>query len=150
MDNDKAFLRAIADNPTDRATRLVYADWLEERGDPRAEFLRVQYDLAQQISDKARFRDLCHREQELVGQLDAAWIQRVRTYTTAPPCRDIAQLVPELAPFARTTTRLHPRRLIGSLPVDVSKIGGHFLWPAEEPWPNCPGCDAALAPVLQL
>lgn len=43
---DEAFLRAILVDPTDPAPRLVYADWLEERGDPdslhRAEYLRVE------------------------------------------------------------------------------------------------------------
>lgn len=36
---EEAFLRAITANPADEATRLVYADWLEERGDPLGEFL---------------------------------------------------------------------------------------------------------------
>jgi uncharacterized protein (TIGR02996 family) len=35
------FLRSIASDPVDEASFLIYADWLEERGDPRAEFLRV-------------------------------------------------------------------------------------------------------------
>jgi uncharacterized protein (TIGR02996 family) len=43
---DAAFFQAILDNPDDRSLPLVYADWLEERGDPRAEFLRVQAELA--------------------------------------------------------------------------------------------------------
>ena len=35
------FLRAICENPADDAPRLVYADWLDENGDPdRAEFIR--------------------------------------------------------------------------------------------------------------
>src|SRR5262245_16913044 len=38
----RAFLDAIADEPTDASVRLVFADWLEERGDPRAELLRIQ------------------------------------------------------------------------------------------------------------
>ncbi|VTR92373.1 Repeat-companion domain protein OS=Isosphaera pallida (strain ATCC 43644 / DSM 9630 / IS1B) GN=Isop_0537 PE=4 SV=1 [Gemmata massiliana] len=37
------FLKAICDNPDDDTVRLVYADWLEENGDPeRAEFIRLQ------------------------------------------------------------------------------------------------------------
>jgi uncharacterized protein (TIGR02996 family) len=36
------FLRAILDEPDDDVHRLVYADWLEERGDPRGEFIRAQ------------------------------------------------------------------------------------------------------------
>jgi uncharacterized protein (TIGR02996 family) len=41
MSDESAFLRALAEQPDDEASRLVYADWLEERGDPRGEFLRV-------------------------------------------------------------------------------------------------------------
>ncbi|AMV27830.1 hypothetical protein VT84_25735 [Gemmata sp. SH-PL17] len=37
------FLKAICENPDDDTVRLVYADWLEENGDPeRAEFIRLQ------------------------------------------------------------------------------------------------------------
>lgn len=37
------FLRAICENPEDDTARLVYADWLDENGDPdRAEFIRLQ------------------------------------------------------------------------------------------------------------
>ncbi len=39
--DEAAFTRAILDAPQDDATRLVFADWLEERGDVRGEFLRV-------------------------------------------------------------------------------------------------------------
>ncbi len=36
------FLRAICENPEDDTVRLVYADWLDENGDPeRAEFIRL-------------------------------------------------------------------------------------------------------------
>lgn len=42
-----AFLRAICETPEDDVVRLVYADWLEEHGQPeRAEFIRVQIELA--------------------------------------------------------------------------------------------------------
>jgi uncharacterized protein (TIGR02996 family) len=43
--NDEAFLRAICASPEDDAPRLIYADWLEERGDPRAELLRQDWGL---------------------------------------------------------------------------------------------------------
>jgi uncharacterized protein (TIGR02996 family) len=150
MGNDEAFLRAIADSPADTTARLVYADWLEERGDQRADFLRVQEALSRQSPDEPGYRDLCEQEQELVRQLDPTWLQRVRRYTTATPCRDMGALVPELRQFARTTTRLHPHRAAGPLPMWVSKIGGRFLWPQSEPWPSCAECDVNLTPVLQL
>jgi uncharacterized protein (TIGR02996 family) len=46
MSHEDAFLRAIAESPDDDAPRLIYADWLDERGDPRGEFIRVQCELA--------------------------------------------------------------------------------------------------------
>jgi uncharacterized protein (TIGR02996 family) len=36
-----AFLRSIHADPVDEANLLIYADWLEERSDPRADFLRL-------------------------------------------------------------------------------------------------------------
>lgn len=45
MSEDFPFLRAIFHRPDDDAPRLVYADWLEERGDPRAEYLRLEVEL---------------------------------------------------------------------------------------------------------
>ena len=39
----QAFLRAIAEHPDDDSSRLVYADWLEENGDPeKAGYVRVK------------------------------------------------------------------------------------------------------------
>jgi uncharacterized protein (TIGR02996 family) len=38
----RAFLDDIADNPDDAGVRLVFADWLQENGDPRSEILRMQ------------------------------------------------------------------------------------------------------------
>ena len=43
----RAFIHSIREAPDDDAPRLVYADWLEDNGDPqRAEFIRVQCELA--------------------------------------------------------------------------------------------------------
>lgn len=45
---EQGLLQAILDNPDDDAPRLIYADWLEENGNPeRAEFIRVQIELTQ-------------------------------------------------------------------------------------------------------
>jgi uncharacterized protein (TIGR02996 family) len=42
MSQEDAFLQAILEDPDNDEARLVYADWLEERGDPRGEFIRLQ------------------------------------------------------------------------------------------------------------
>jgi uncharacterized protein (TIGR02996 family) len=65
---EAAFLREIRDRPNDPTPRLVYADWLEERGDPRAEYLRLEHQLTQ----------IPARLKELDGQLDPDWVMQVR------------------------------------------------------------------------
>jgi uncharacterized protein (TIGR02996 family) len=45
MSDESAFLRAILAKPDDPVNRLRYADWLEERGDPRGQFLRMDPEL---------------------------------------------------------------------------------------------------------
>ncbi|MDF0372356.1 hypothetical protein OM788_002208 [Streptomyces sp. KA12] len=57
------------------------------------------------------------------------------SFTTPPRPFDVTALFPQLAPLARTATRLHPRP--GSPTVHDSSVGGPFLWPAGEPWPYC-------------
>ncbi len=48
------FLRTIIDRPLEDGPRLVYCDWLEEQGDgDRAEFIRVQVELADLIAEDA-------------------------------------------------------------------------------------------------
>jgi uncharacterized protein (TIGR02996 family) len=46
MTDEKTLIRAAQEAPDDIALRLVHADFLEERGDPRAEMVRVQCALA--------------------------------------------------------------------------------------------------------
>jgi uncharacterized protein (TIGR02996 family) len=81
MNEDTAFLRAIVANTKDDAARLVYADWLEEHGDPRAEFLRVDCALAGMKQDDKRYEGLLARLRELGEALDAGWL----TVVSRPP-----------------------------------------------------------------
>jgi uncharacterized protein (TIGR02996 family) len=41
MLDHEPFIETILDHPGDDGPKLVYADWLEERGDPRADWLRL-------------------------------------------------------------------------------------------------------------
>jgi uncharacterized protein (TIGR02996 family) len=74
---EDAFLADIVEHPGDDAPRLIYADWLEERGDPaslaRAEFIRVQCALAGLADDDPRRWPLEWREQELLRAYGDAW-----------------------------------------------------------------------------
>jgi uncharacterized protein (TIGR02996 family) len=51
---DKAFLSAILENPRDDAALRVYADWLEEHGDARCEYLRKQVEFRKSPTEEAR------------------------------------------------------------------------------------------------
>jgi uncharacterized protein (TIGR02996 family) len=54
------FLAAVLEAPEDEAPRLVYADWLQQRNDPRGEFIAVQCEIA-------RLAQLAKKEQEELG-----------------------------------------------------------------------------------
>src|SRR2546421_120543 len=66
MTPDEAFLEDICAHAEDDAPRLIYADWLEEHGQPdRAEFIRVQCRLADLTPGAAEYVDLQERERDL-------------------------------------------------------------------------------------
>jgi uncharacterized protein (TIGR02996 family) len=69
MSDEEALIRAVLAAPGDGTTRLVYADWLEERGDPRAGYLRLLCSLAEWGSDPYA------RLQELYPALDTEWVE---------------------------------------------------------------------------
>jgi uncharacterized protein (TIGR02996 family) len=49
MSREQSFLQAMLANPDDLDLRQVFADWLEEQGDPRGELLRLTHVLTQAI-----------------------------------------------------------------------------------------------------
>ncbi len=58
MPDATPFLAAIRAAPDDDAPRLIYADWLDEHGEPeRAELIRVQCELARRESAELRKRE---------------------------------------------------------------------------------------------
>ena len=74
MNTDTAFIQAILASPEDRAVRLVYADWLEDNGDPeRAEFIRAQCRLARMEGDDPERRELSDRADDLHGKNRERW-----------------------------------------------------------------------------
>jgi uncharacterized protein (TIGR02996 family) len=74
MTHHDAFLHSIIESPEDDAPRLIYADWLEERGDPRrAEFIRLQCRLAGMAEGDPARADLLDREWELLTVYRQRW-----------------------------------------------------------------------------
>ena len=78
MFDEADFLNNIAAQPDDDQLRLVYADWLQENGDPnRAELIRLQCALALgldvetrlPLEDPARGEALRNRERDLIATM---------------------------------------------------------------------------------
>jgi uncharacterized protein (TIGR02996 family) len=74
MGDEHAFLNAIRASPGDEALRLVYADWLEERSDPRADFLRLHLALTAAAPDHLERVAGEHELSRLRKGCDAAWL----------------------------------------------------------------------------
>src|SRR6476469_3629321 len=72
-------LARVCAEPDDDLPRLVYADWLDEHGDPRGEFIRVQIALSRredraEVSLADRERDLLyHHRSDWLARLDEHW-----------------------------------------------------------------------------
>ena len=78
-----AFLHAIHDTPADDLPRLVYADWLEENRDAaRAEFIRVQCELASIDAIDPQRGALEDREHALLNEHEDRWLGKSRPEMT--------------------------------------------------------------------
>lgn len=75
--DDEVFVAAIEAAPDDPALKAVYADWLEQRGDPRAELLRLDGELWRTPIDRMRVRTIERRRLALRCACDPRWIMRV-------------------------------------------------------------------------
>jgi uncharacterized protein (TIGR02996 family) len=76
VNEEACFISALLADANDRTTLLVYADWLDERGDSsRAEYLRL---LAAEKRDRNRLA-------ALHPALDPVWVRAVRD-RLAPGC----------------------------------------------------------------
>lgn len=85
MHADAPFLAAIAADPESPAQRLIYADWLEEQGDVRADFIRLMEEMKTLPVHSDRFAELRPRRNELRQQLDPQWITQMGYQPTHRP-----------------------------------------------------------------
>ncbi len=100
MPDDSSFLRALLASPDDSDLRLVYADWLEEGGDPRGTFLRLEVAL-HQTKPRERTPEMWERLHQARRGLDARWLALVerpsadcRIVRTRPAPRTYGKAIP--------------------------------------------------------
>lgn len=74
MNRADDLLEAVIAQPDDDGPRLVMADWYEEHDEPeRAEFIRVQIELANRDEYDPQFAALTNRENELIREFGPQW-----------------------------------------------------------------------------
>jgi uncharacterized protein (TIGR02996 family) len=123
-------LSALVANPRDQDRKLVYADWLEERGDRRASYVR---DLA------AAARSLGKKRLPDPGDFPRAWSNMLGAQLLAGILEfDLVGVQDAVLQVARPaivfTTEKDPD---SSLPPGGSRLGGQPDLPAGVEWPVC-------------
>ncbi len=113
---EEAFVDAILAAPADDAPRLVYSDWLLERGDPRGELIAVQCarlrleEAGERRSDA--YRTARRRERQLLAEHIKSWVDPVGL---------------------RNWHGTHERGLFARLTISVA--GLRTRWPVFARWP---------------
>jgi uncharacterized protein (TIGR02996 family) len=74
MDQELRFLEAIRARPRSNQLRLVYSDWLEDQGDPRADFVRLQCQAATLAASSPRRLTLEAEAHALLLRHEAEWL----------------------------------------------------------------------------
>ncbi len=85
MTDENAFLDAIASEPKGSPRRLIYADWLEEKGDSRAELIRLEEEMRTLAVYSDRYWELKPRRNELRQEADSNWLEVMRYGTDYEP-----------------------------------------------------------------
>ena len=68
------FIKAILDAPDDPSAYMVFADWLEDHGDPQGELIRVQWELENPDLKTAERKKIAAREAALLKEHESTWL----------------------------------------------------------------------------
>jgi uncharacterized protein (TIGR02996 family) len=142
MTHDDAFVESIVEAPDDDAPRLIYADWLEEHGDPdRAALIRVQIELAGLPEGDSRREELERREDELLTEHEGRWTAPLRAVLLEDVATPVFHrgFVEEMIFWGRAGTealvahandlfRLAPLRALRLFPLGSHKTASEIPW----------------------
>jgi uncharacterized protein (TIGR02996 family) len=139
MTTHEGFLQAILETPDDEAPRLIYADWLEDNGDPRrAEFIRLQCRLAATDESDPDRLDLLDRERELLTVYRQRWLPaQPDVLAKRLWANDFVRGFFARLHLPATALLEHGEQLFHTYPVEelhVQDAGGHLTDLARRPW----------------
>ena len=161
------FLAEIRENPDDPGGYAVFADWLEEQGDPRGEFMNVQLQLEDEKLRAPARKKLQAQEKTLLKKhqrdwlgdlapflIDQKWkeeigttkdIYRFRFFRGFLHSIEVSFLIPD---FATALAKSPHAATLQQLTVDEVLLGDELVENyadfADEDWgdEDCPGLDA--------
>lgn len=102
MHERAAFLDEILTHPADDMPRLIYADWLEDRGDPQADLIRVQCEKARYKQGTSEWETCRVRERALLDAHGESWFGSLWKIRDEPGW--------SVGPFAKFLSSLEFRR----------------------------------------
>jgi uncharacterized protein (TIGR02996 family) len=112
VSEESAFLAAVAATPDDDTARLVYADWLGDRSDPRGEYVRLEVRRNSFGPRKKKQRDdLYYPLDNLRRHATPDWLSlidrvgRFSFYWSAEACHNVARDAEVGHPLARLDAR---------------------------------------------
>lgn len=79
-EEQRPFIEAILEDPDDLTGYLVYADWMEEQGEPQAELIRVQCQMEMIERTSPEMGDLQNHERRLLAEHRDAWLGDIAQY----------------------------------------------------------------------
>lgn len=129
LPSEESFLAAIAANLNDDAARLVYADWLEEQGDPRAKYVRDLVTAVKSLGASRKLPKSKHPEEWTTLLGVPLYAGLIATETT--------ELRASLLRLARPAVSLvtKPKKQ-SAIPIGASKFGGDADLPKSVEWPK--------------
>jgi uncharacterized protein (TIGR02996 family) len=80
----EALEAALVENPDDTAAHSAYADYLQEQGDPRGEFIQVQLELEDPGKSPAERKKLQEQEVKLLKAHQREWLGSLGDHLLAP------------------------------------------------------------------
>src|SRR3569833_528212 len=144
MSDEAELIVDCAAAPDDDRPRLVYADFLQQRGDPRGDFIALQcaYEVARAADDDSLSVKLAKRWRKLLDEHEVQWVTGARSvlrrsmkfrrgfieHALLDDAEELGNVMTQLRPYApqlRAIDLLRGRGGLGRLPsLSVTVVAG--------------------------
>ena len=118
-----AFMRAYLEQPADATARLVFADWLEETGEPHsiawAHYIRLMIEAARQQPESVECVRLIRRADDLAPDIRAQLTISAKKFVDYP--KSLLQLLPAPNITVRLAQFEIPRQVLEIMPESVAR-----------------------------